>query len=224
LARPFTPLSGLRPRRFAARYLRVPLASLLRAHSETDAIVLRQVGGGTERDIRNTTAVLATTESLCGKHPRNSRPGFERRAWSQSRLEREFSTFFSCQRAARIELLSLDCSDRVRAVVASPTGTIKRVSWRGFWQVVWSRSSDCPGPRRVRGGAWGRRRVSLGGAEGFRTPDLRLAKPALSQLSYSPLALALSPAPSRLVPRTRFAARSRNWHKKTSRWGTLDSN
>ena len=37
------------------------------------------------------------------------------------------------------------------------------------------------------------------GAEGARTPDPRLAKPVLSQLSYNPLALGLSPAPGRLI-------------------------
>jgi hypothetical protein len=39
----------------------------------------------------------------------------------------------------------------------------------------------------VFGGAreWGW--VQLGGAEGARTPDPRLAKPVLSQLSYSPV-------------------------------------
>ena len=38
-----------------------------------------------------------------------------------------------------------------------------------------------------------------GGAEGDRTPDPRLAKPVLSQLSYSPLAFAPYPAPGRLI-------------------------
>ena len=51
----------------------------------------------------------------------------------------------------------------------------------------------------VLGGAleWGW--VQLGGAEGDRTPDFRLAKPALSQLSYSPVAFVPYPAPGRLV-------------------------
>jgi hypothetical protein len=51
----------------------------------------------------------------------------------------------------------------------------------------------------VFGGAreWGW--VQLGGAEGARTPDPRLAKPVLSQLSYSPLAFVPYPAPGRLM-------------------------
>ena len=40
---------------------------------------------------------------------------------------------------------------------------------------------------------------SFGGAEGARTPDFRLAKPALSQLSYSPLDFVPAPAPGRLI-------------------------
>ena len=38
-----------------------------------------------------------------------------------------------------------------------------------------------------------------GGAEGARTPDPRLAKPVLSQLSYSPSAFVPAPAPGRLI-------------------------
>ena len=42
-----------------------------------------------------------------------------------------------------------------------------------------------PDPKGLfRGGAPGA--GVIGGAEGARTPDFRLAKPALSQLSYSP--------------------------------------
>ena len=39
----------------------------------------------------------------------------------------------------------------------------------------------------------------VGGAEGDRTPDFCLAKAALSQLSYSPVAFVPYPAPGRLI-------------------------
>ena len=41
--------------------------------------------------------------------------------------------------------------------------------------------------------------ASSGGAEGARTPDPRLAKPVLSQLSYNPSAFVPAPAPGRLI-------------------------
>ena len=133
--------------------------------------------------------------------------------------------------------------------------------------------------------SFGEGRSVSGGAEGARTPDPRLAKPVLSQLSYNPSAFGPAPAPGRLIaivaslrgtyvpltsllrqtlahapnlkrrPFVRFRAWpsaglfrqvrappqarsesytrssqrrveevSRSWHKKTSRWGTLDSN
>ena len=39
----------------------------------------------------------------------------------------------------------------------------------------------------------------VGGAEGARTPDPRLAKPVLSQLSYNPSVFVPAPAPDRLI-------------------------
>ena len=82
-----------------------------------------------------------------------------------------------------------------------------------------------------------------GGAEGARTPDFCLAKAALSQLSYSPkgnkvtspdtgagfLRQVRAPPQARSESYISSSQRSaeevsRSWRKKTSRWGTLDSN
>ena len=57
----------------------------------------------TGRDIRATTEVLCRDGKVTAQHSRNSRPGFERRAWSQSRLERE--NFYVLQ-------LSKSCENR----------------------------------------------------------------------------------------------------------------
>ena len=64
------------------------------------------------------------------------------------------------------------------------------------------RAPDPTGPWRRPGAGVG----ITGGAEGDRTPDFRLAKPALSHLSYSPKGAGPMP------------------RAEVSWWGTLDSN
>ena len=44
----------------------------------------------------------------------------------------------------------------------------------------------CNRPRLMAGKQWGAPAKRLGGAEGDRTPDLRIANATLSQLSYGP--------------------------------------
>ena len=55
-----------------------------------------------------------------------------------------------------------------------------------IYSVVRERGGDRSLPRKLFGAASLGRDAAAGGAERDRTVDLRLAKPALSQLSYSP--------------------------------------
>jgi hypothetical protein len=75
----------------------------LRGRSRLDDFSSRKVVAEPDANIWNTTVWAVMTESLYDGPPRNSRPGFERRAWSQLRLERENFYLFSCQRVREIE-------------------------------------------------------------------------------------------------------------------------
>ena len=73
-----------------------------------------------------------------------------------------------------------------------------------------------PGLERARGKE--RRREVAGGADRDRTGDPRLAKPMLSQLSYSPMGRDC------LAGGARVGAVGVAWKTSATRWGTLDSN
>jgi hypothetical protein len=75
----------------------------------------------------------------------------------------------------------------MKSVTAKARSTLDPESY----SIVKDRSSPtCVGLAAPKGRSWSAapaRRARIGGADRDRTDDLRLAKPALSQLSYSPV-------------------------------------
>ena len=169
------------------------------------------------------------TESLYGAAPSQLETRVRKKSLVTVTARKRKFLLIQLSKSCENRVLNLDCSGR----------------WRLVWRSRPKESSVClhgvfgKCPDLVSMGGVG----LTGGADRDRTDDFRLAKPALSQLSYSPkgnkvtspdtgagfLRQVRAPPQARSESYTRSSQRrveevSRSWRKKTSRWGTLDSN